>query len=1014
MIRSLSFALLFAMCCPWMHAQAPLFTARKGVVAQHTTPRYDVDSACIRHIVADKPGTLRVALPTGDVVTLARSGVLATSSTLHASHHVYSSNDANGIVTMVVSPSATIVSIVQGASTTTIGPARDGNGFAMATTNVADAMHCQTNESAVPPGVLAAMYNATKQAAQLQSGRDTIDLRIAVEIDPSLVLATGSNPSLAQTYATSLMAVVDQVFVRDVAIRLRVTSIRVMDSDSTPYPRFGSVFSYIDSAVRYAENNLQDIDRNMMLFLVARGGSGGIAASIGGVCLPTFSYCAADVNGVPVPELPTWSWDASVVAHEIGHVLGAVHTQSCLWPGGPLDSCVTSESGQCVTFMQTRPRIGTLMSYCHQTRSQGGGVAMEFHPRHRTVMRSMAEAAPCLGGAVPVRNSTIVGRITEAVTGRPMQGLQLILTPWNFSYVQGTPASLGDTITVTDADGRYQFTQLGHGLYSIALPATVNRFPVTLSAAQEIAPVIVAADTAVWNLQCVPAYPVSIRVNGIPAVAAMRMHAVYNAPGLSGYASTISYTQEQRNLGIALGRGLPPGQYSFVPVASGYVFDPPIIRVNVSAGSEPIDVQTQATAMPSKGVHATIVTVTFGEGLSAELVPMQTVRLRQDVVDTLLQTDDVGVASIILDTTAMRRSYRALWDTTTWVDATAPDNLINANGNFLYYVNRKRRSVPLVIRPREFEVLQGSYVPLLDEDVIFRPSNTVTGFFGQRITAPFPVRIADSLYSQFWFYANGYLSAGNGTLYDAGGRIVTSFDPAGVVISPLGMRLALVKDSVRTSTVRSNVVVRNNRRWWVVEWNDVGVQYYDETQRRNAVGGSVNFQAWVEEGTGVVEMIYGPMDPPKVDDEWSVEVGMRGLDNFDRLLVEPAADVSLDWKSVGTTTGYVDGITNMRVSPTVFPPSGLIYRFTDVSTSIQTNGGVTPMQWTGQGSEIRLTGLEEYHHVVVYDMMGRIVTTSAINDGVANFSLHGAARGLYIAWLAGSRGGRSAFVQLSY
>ncbi|MBS1551211.1 MAG: T9SS type A sorting domain-containing protein [Bacteroidetes bacterium] len=79
-------------------------------------------------------------------------------------------------------------------------------------------------------------------------------------------------------------------------------------------------------------------------------------------------------------NLPTYSWTVNVVTHEMGHSLGSRHTHSCSWPIGgtirAIDSCYTAE-GNC--FTTTRPRVGTIMSYCHLWPvNQGGGINLSL------------------------------------------------------------------------------------------------------------------------------------------------------------------------------------------------------------------------------------------------------------------------------------------------------------------------------------------------------------------------------------------------------------------------------------------------------------------------------------------------------------------------------------------------------------------------------------------------------------------------------------------------------------
>lgn len=1001
LLRSTTFALLLAtvLALPAM-AQPRLFVPFGRGDVQHVN-RLQLDSSTLGSIRSTRPDTLPLTLPVLGARQLAKTTVFANAS---AEFATYAVADTHALACLVVGSSATILSIVQGASLTTVGPARDGNGYAVVTVPFTGGAACGTLEQHMQASVVEAMRVA-KRADVGHELRDTLTMRIAVEIDPSVVRATASRDDLARTYATSLMAVVGQVFERDLAVRLRVTSMRVADSDSTPYPRFGSVFGFIDSAVRYAEASLGHIERDLMVFLVARGAAGGIAASIGGLCMPSFSYCAADVNGTPIPDLPTWSWDASVVAHEIGHVLGAVHTQSCLWPGGPLDSCVQSESGTCVGFMQTRPSIGTLMSYCHQRSSQGGGVRMEFHPKHRTVMRSMVEASSCVGNRPPVLRSTIIGRVLLRDTDSAMPNVPLVLRPWNFSYVQGTPPSAGATEAISDADGQYVFDSVGHGLYSIALPSTVNRWPVTLTSAQEIAPVIVAEDTAYWPLRVVPATPVRISVIGLPEHQSVRMHVVHQNTGLPFYASTITYTDEQRDGGILLDRGIPPGRYAFVPVARGYRFEPNILRVNVHQLRDTIRLAVRAVPVDTAGVHCTVVAVTFISDGSSTLVPNQLVEMRVgdgDVSTVIpLVTNDIGVASILLDSSATRRTLRARWDTTEWVDATPPDILVNHNGSFLYYVNRKRRSEPLIVRPRVVEVEQRPYNALPDDAVVFRPANTISGYLGQRLLPPFEVRVRGSVFDTLWAYINGYMTGGPNPVYDGEGRSVTSYEPSGLVLSPFGARLAYVRDSMRTSTLRSRVVGESPRRWWEVEWNSMGFEYMD-TSRRYVINGSATFTIRVQEGTGTVEMHVGRVAIPSGIVK-RVEVGMRGADNFDRLMMEPM-DVDVpSWTQVRATTGYVEGRSSLVVSSAVLPPEGMLYRFVDPLTTVHEDGQATPrVRVQREGNRLVILGADHYQHVMLIDVMGRSSGSSGVRNGSATIDVDGVASGVYGVWLVGS------------
>lgn len=99
---------------------------------------------------------------------------------------------------------------------------------------------------------------------------------------------------------------------------------------------------------------------------------------------------------------PTYSWTVQVVTHEMGHSLGSRHTHACNWPINgnvqAIDSCYNAE-GNCFTAL--RPRVGTIMSYCHLwTTQQGGGInlASGFGQLPGDTIRLRYSQAACLRG----------------------------------------------------------------------------------------------------------------------------------------------------------------------------------------------------------------------------------------------------------------------------------------------------------------------------------------------------------------------------------------------------------------------------------------------------------------------------------------------------------------------------------------------------------------------------------------------------------------------------------------
>lgn len=131
------------------------------------------------------------------------------------------------------------------------------------------------------------------------------------------------------------------------------------------------------------------------------GSLGGVASTINGLCNTEDKYCYSDVE-FSFGTVPVYSWTVNVVAHEFGHLLGSIHTHSCLWPGGAIDNCgplagYPNEGGSC-SVGPAPVNGGTIMSYCHLT-SFGVNFSNGFGDLPGSVIRAAIDDAGCLSSS---------------------------------------------------------------------------------------------------------------------------------------------------------------------------------------------------------------------------------------------------------------------------------------------------------------------------------------------------------------------------------------------------------------------------------------------------------------------------------------------------------------------------------------------------------------------------------------------------------------------------------------
>ncbi|MDZ4744930.1 MAG: M12 family metallo-peptidase [bacterium] len=244
-------------------------------------------------------------------------------------------------------------------------------------------------------------------------------MRIALEIKEdidSVMKRRGMNDEQILQYFVKVWAAVSQVYEQELNATVLLSYVMKYSTDD-PSPYTGNGFNPSELLGQFSTEWRQRAQpqrtlAHLLALIRPIGGSyvGGIA--YGGnmssnLCNPTsqngsYSVSTVYTNATDVPGMPTrangFVWDIFVIAHEMGHNVGANHTHNCSW-NPPVDTCQLGPSidgtDGCVNNpSMRRPRAGTIMSYCHLV--NGSTTPLTFGTRPAERMAEWIASSSCI------------------------------------------------------------------------------------------------------------------------------------------------------------------------------------------------------------------------------------------------------------------------------------------------------------------------------------------------------------------------------------------------------------------------------------------------------------------------------------------------------------------------------------------------------------------------------------------------------------------------------------------
>lgn len=246
--------------------------------------------------------------------------------------------------------------------------------------------------------VLDAPKNTTKRPLRSNTDPDsTTNLVIGFEVNTQIYRQLDSSVTQVSNYVLDLFHEVSTLYAID-NITIELGEVYIWNTPGSPYDTINIPASSLYLHLFREHHEVQGGDLFHLLdYSVFTGG----VAYLDVLCSDRFNVSFSGIY-YALSEVPVYSWDVNVVAHELGHNIGSPHTHDCFWNGNntQIDGCA-SPTGDC-SALPTPTQKGTIMSYCHLTQNDNPGIDFTngFHPQVDSYLKKKISEAWCLADTI--------------------------------------------------------------------------------------------------------------------------------------------------------------------------------------------------------------------------------------------------------------------------------------------------------------------------------------------------------------------------------------------------------------------------------------------------------------------------------------------------------------------------------------------------------------------------------------------------------------------------------------